>query len=136
MPRILASANRVAYHGLPKYTFARHGGNNSAWTTDHRLLDAETLVEYLRVFNDRAEWLSKRFPDNAAYWRYFNWSFRISMVEKVARLNLTDCAAIAAELRQELVKCRNEFLASPHILDFEKEWMEAYVSDVIRKGLR
>jgi glycosyltransferase involved in cell wall biosynthesis len=128
MPRILASANRAAYHGLPKYTFARHDGNNSAWTTDHRLLDAETLAEYLHVYRTRTEWLCERFPDSADTWRYFEWSFWISMVEKVARLNLADCAAVTAELRKELVKCRNEFLASPHILDFEKEWMEAYVS--------
>jgi glycosyltransferase involved in cell wall biosynthesis len=128
MPRILADANRVAYHGLPKYTFERHGGNLTAWTNDHRLLNAATLTEYLQVYRARTELLCGRFPGSAGTWRYFEWSFHISMVEKVARLNLTDCAAIAAELRQELAKCRNEFLASPHILDFEKDWMELYVS--------
>jgi glycosyltransferase involved in cell wall biosynthesis len=130
MPRILAGANRIAYHGLPKYTFERHGGNNSAWTTDQRLLNAETLAEYLQVYRVRTEWLCERFPGSADTWRYFEWSFRISMVEKVARLKLTDCAAIAAELRRELAKCRGDFLASPHILGFEKDWMELYVSEL------
>jgi glycosyltransferase involved in cell wall biosynthesis len=127
MPRILASANRVAYYGLPKYTFARHGGNNSAWTTDHSLLDAETLAEYLRVFNDRAEWLSKRFPDNAAYWWYFNWSFQISMVQKISIHALADCYSQRDELVHELRKNRDKFVNCPWILDFEKEWMVQYV---------
>jgi glycosyltransferase involved in cell wall biosynthesis len=127
MPRILARANRVAYHGLPKYTFARHGSNNSAWTTDHRLLDAETLDEYLRVYSERTNWLSERFPNNAAYWRYFNLSFQISMVEKVTRIGLVDCYTLRDGLVAELRKHRNEFMNCPWILDFEKEWMERYV---------
>jgi glycosyltransferase involved in cell wall biosynthesis len=127
MPRILAIADRVAYHGLPKYTFYRHPGNNSAWTTDHSLLDAATFGEYLRVYRERTEYLCGRFPDSAPAWRYFEWSFWISMVEKTSRLELTDCAAIADRLRRELAAVRDEFLGSRYILDFEKKWMGEYV---------
>jgi glycosyltransferase involved in cell wall biosynthesis len=126
MPRILANANRIAYHGLPKYTFERHEGNHSAWTSHHSLLDAATLEEYLRVYRERTEWLCERFPDSAAAWRYFEWSFWISMVEKIKRLNLTDCAAIAARLKRGLAECREVFLNSGYILDFERGWMGKY----------
>lgn len=130
MPQILASANRVIYHGLPKYAFYRHEGNNSAWTTNHSLLDAETLGEYLQVYRSRTEWLSERFPDSAATWRYFEWSFQISMLEKVTRLGLVDCKPIAEGLKLGLAAHGTEFLNSPHALDFEKEWLRQYVRNV------
>jgi len=127
MYKLLASARKVAYHGLPKYTFYRHPGNNSAWTTDHALLTPDTLDEYLGAYRTRTAWLSEKFPDSAPAWRYFEWSFMISMVEKVERLGLTACAAQREAMRRELRTHREEFLACPEILDFEKEWMETYV---------
>jgi glycosyltransferase involved in cell wall biosynthesis len=127
MPQMLANANRVAYHGLSKYTFYRHGGNNSAWTTNHSLLDAETLNEYLRVYLERTEWLTVRFPDSAWLWRYFEWSFQISMLEKIFRLELTDCKPIAEVLKRGLAAHSVEFVSCPYILDFEKEWVRKYV---------
>jgi hypothetical protein len=129
MPKILASANRAAYHGLPKYTFYRHGGNNSAWTTNHSLLDADTLTEYLRVYRERTVWLCARFPGGAPAWRYFEWSFWVSMVEKVARLDLADCRALAEELRWRLADCREAFAGGEYILDFEKEWLARYAPE-------
>lgn len=128
MYRLLAEAGRgVAYHGLPKYTFYRHEGNNSAWTTHHELLDAATLDEYLHAYRVRTEWLSEKFPSSAAAFRYFEWSFMISMVEKVNRLKLKGCEKQLAAMTKELTEHREEFLACPEILDFEKEWMEVYL---------
>ena len=125
--RLFARAGTVAYHGLPKYHVLRHGGNNSAWTTDHRLLTPETLEEYLTAYRVRTNWLSGLFPDRAATWRYFEWSFMISMVEKITRLELTDCAAIRERLAAALRADREESLSCPEILDFEREWVEKYV---------
>ena len=127
--RLFARAGTVAYHGLPKYLVLRHGGNNSAWTTDHRLLTPETLEEYLTAYRVRTNWLSGLFPDRAATWRYFEWSFMISMVEKITRLELTDCAAIRERLAAALRADREEFLSCPEILDFEREWVERYVEN-------
>jgi glycosyltransferase involved in cell wall biosynthesis len=127
MPRLLAFARRVAYHGLPKYSFHRHPGNNSAWTTAHELLDADALSEYLRAYRMRTAWLSERFPGSAASWRYFEWSFMISMVEKITRFGLGDCGTQMEIMKRELTRHRDEFLNTARILDFEKKWMEEYV---------
>lgn len=127
MYRLLAEAKGVAYHGLPKYTFYRHENNNSAWTTNHSLLNAETLDEYLYAYRTRTEWLSKRFPNSAAAFCYFEWSFMISMVEKVHRLNLQGCERQLEYMERELKEHREEFLNAPEILEFEKEWMEQYI---------
>lgn len=127
MYKLLAGAKQVAYHGLPKYTFYRHEGNNSAWTTHHELLTPETLREYLGAYRTRTEWLSGLFPDRAATWRYFEWSFMISMVEKVTRLELADCYGLRDKLREALRRNREAFLSCPEILEFEQKWMEEYV---------
>lgn len=127
MYKLLARAGRVAYHGLPKYTFYRHGGNNSAWTTDHRLLTPEILAEYRTAYRARTEWLCERFPKRAASWRYFEWSFLLSMVEKIARLKIAGCEGQLAQMAGELRRHRDEFLRSLEILEFEKEWMGKYI---------
>ncbi len=127
MYKVLANAQKVAYHGLPKYTFYRHEGNNSAWTTNHSLLDAKTLDEYLEAYRIRTEWLSERFPESSGAFRYFQWSFMISMVEKITRLKLKGCEKQLKYMVNELKKERENFLNCPEILDFEKEWIKLYV---------
>lgn len=127
MYKLLAEAKRVAYHGLPKYTFYRHENNNSAWTTNHNLLNAATLDEYLHAYRSRTIWLGERFPHCAATFQYFEWSFMISMLEKIERLHLQGCENQKKQISEELQVHRSEFLASPEIQDFEKEWVERYV---------
>jgi len=127
MYRLLALANRVAYHGLPKYTFYRHETNNSAWTTDHSRLNRETLDEYLHAYRERTEWLGGMFPNSAAAFRYFEWSFMISMVEKINRLKIPDCQGQLDGMVRELQKHSDEFMNGGFALDFEKGWMGQYV---------
>ncbi|MGE4271297.1 MAG: glycosyltransferase family 2 protein [Desulfitobacterium sp.] len=133
MHRMLAYACRVVYHGLPKYTFYRHPGNNSAWTTDHSLLTRETLKEYLRAYRERTEWLSGLFPASAPAFRFFEWSFMISMVEKLSRYGITESADLLDKMKTELWTHQVEFLSCAYIQSFEKEWMEKFI--VRRKQL-
>lgn len=126
MYKLLAEAKLVAYHGLPKYTFYRHPGNNSAWTTNHSLLTPETLEEYLSAYQTRTKWLSERFPTKAPTWRYFEWSFMISMVEKVNRLNISECRKQLELMSNELLEHRQDFLNAPEILEVEQKWMGQY----------
>ena len=132
MHRLLALANRVAYHGLPKYNFYRHPGNNSAWTTAHELLDADTLDEYLRAYRGRTVWLSERFPGSAGIWRYFEWSFMISMVEKVTRLALGGCVRQRGAMVRVLSENSEEFIRCALTQEFEKGWMRRYVAEAGR----
>ncbi len=127
MPRIIAGAKKIAYYGLSKYTFERHENNNSAWTTNHSLITPEILEEYLRVYRERTEWLCGVFPEKKCTWQYFEWSFMISMVEKVSRLELKECYGIRDALIKELSKHREEFLGCEEILEFEKKWSEMYL---------
>jgi len=127
MYKLLAKADKVAYHGLPKYTFHRHENNNSNWTTNHSLITAEILDEYLTAYRKRTIWLSERFPEEKATWQYFEWSFMISMVEKIHRLQVA-CEKKLAYMTDELSKNYYNFAKSPHVLDFEKKWLKMYIN--------
>ena len=127
MYKLLAQANRVAYHGLPKYTFYRHEGNNSSWTTHHEQLTPEILQEYLDAYRTRTEWLSKRFPNSADVFAYFEWSFMISMVEKIERYNLAACLQQKNYLVAYLTDIKALFWASPFPLAFEKKLFSKYI---------
>lgn len=127
MYRILAKADRIVYHGLPKYNIYRHTGNHSSWTTDHQQITPEILGEYLEVYRKRTDWLSKHFPERKPTFQYFEWSFMISMVEKISRLHLYSCKQMKDRMITELQQHRDAFLNAPEILDFEKEWVMRYI---------
>lgn len=127
MPRIIADAKVVAYWGQPYYLVTRHANNNSAWTTNHQLITPEILSEYLQVYRERTEWLEEQFPTHAHAWRYFEWSFMISMVDKISKNNLASCRKIAEVAKKELAYYYDEFYNSPHTQEFEREFMQKYI---------
>lgn len=130
MYKLLSRADKVAYHGLAKYTFVRHVGNNSFWTTNHEALTAETLREYLAAYAERTSYISNLYPNIAANCRYFEWSFMISMVEKIVRFHKEEnCETELKYMLDVLLENRQEFLNCPWILLFEKEWFEDYVKE-------
>jgi hypothetical protein len=127
MYKLLAKSRKIAYHGLPKYIFSRHGENNSGWTTDYSLLSSQSLSEYLNAYRDRTEWLSNYFPNSAALWRYYDWSFQISMVDKIMSHDIQGCEEHLKRMLTELRAHREEFYDSLWIQDFERDWVRRYV---------
>ena len=125
--KIFADVERVAYYGLPKYTFYRHGGNESSWTRNHKLLTASILDEYLAAYRERTVLLSEKFPNSAAAFRYFEWSFMISMIEKIYRLEIQGCEEKSKYMISVLKSNCEEFLNCPEIQDFEREWVKKYI---------
>lgn len=127
MHKIIANAKRIAYCGHLKYNIRRHDNNNSAWIKDNKLLDPKTLDEYLAAYHSRTEYLSGRFPNSAAAFRYFEWSFMLSMVEKINRLEIKGCERQLEQMLSVLIEHREEFLDRPEIQDFEREWIDKYI---------
>ncbi len=129
MPLILANVKKVVYNGRSQYDFYRHEHNNSEWTQNHKLITPEILTEYLNVYRERTDYLCMLYPYKSDEWKYFNWSFMISMVEKVSRYELEPCYAIREELTEILSKHYAEFTTCPWITDFEKDWMKTYIKE-------
>lgn len=126
--KYFASANRVAAHGVPKYCFWRHAGNNSAFTTNDLLLTPEQLEEYFDAFRERTEYLSGKLPEIADYAQYSEWSYMISMCNKIEKNGLENCSRQLAYVKDELIRHYDEFYYSPYIEEFEKEWMRKYLA--------
>ncbi|MBE5930972.1 MAG: glycosyltransferase family 2 protein [Lachnospiraceae bacterium] len=125
--KYFAIANKVAAHGVPKYCFWRHPGNNSAFTTNDLLLTPEQLDEYFDAFRERTEFLSTKLPKIADYAQYSEWSYMISMCNKISRNNLVACQKQLEFVKKELTEHYEEFYGSEYIEEFEKEFMRKYI---------
>lgn len=125
--KYFAEANQVVAHGIPKYCFWRHPGNNSAFTTNDLLLTSEQLEEYFEAFRERTEYLSEKLPAIADYAQYSEWSYMISMCNKIEENHLENCKEQLEFVRKELTAHYEEFISSPYIEEFEKEFMKKYI---------
>ena len=125
--KYMANANKVAAYGLPKYCFTRHENNNSSFTQNAGQWKAEQMEEYLAAFCERTEYISNKLPELKELVQYSEWSYMISMCDKIKTYVLTDCKEILKRLAEELWQNRKEFLTSPYIQEFEKAWMKDYI---------
>lgn len=117
----------VAAKGAPKYIVRRHAANNSAATLDFSRLTPEWLNEYLLAYWERTKYIGEKVPTLAPLALWSEWSYMISMVEKISRYAISNCSAQLEYMTSELRGNRNQFLSAEWTRDFEKEWMEAYI---------
>jgi len=125
--KYFANSARVAAHGLPKYTFRRHDGNNSSAATKHELLNPGQLKEYLAAFRERTEYISAVLPNLRPLARYSEWSYMISMIEKINRHQLKNCRGPLEFMRGEIKTNIDEFLNGGFVMDYEREWLERWL---------
>lgn len=125
--KYLLAGKKVVIHGLDKYYFTRHGSNISGFTSKAEKWDAQTMQDYLTAFHNRTEFIKQYAPDIYELALYSEWSFMISMVEKINRFHLTDCTELRIELSKVLKECKERFIGMPTIKEFEKEWIEKYI---------
>ncbi len=100
--KLLATCNRLAGKGEPKYSSRRHTNNNTHFMENFALLKRDVLEEYIEVYVERCEYLINLYPDEKEFWRYSVWSFYISMCEKIKRYQLQDCKDLYDEMMQHL----------------------------------
>ena len=125
--KYFASAKRVAAHGIPQYRVFRHGGNNSSFTTNDLLLTPDQLDEYFEAFRERTIYLSNKLPKIADYAQYSEWSYMISMCNKIEKNQLKQCSKQLEFVKSELMAHYDEFYNSPYIEEFEKEYLKRYI---------
>lgn len=126
--KLLAKANHIAVCSDKKYCFVRHGANISAFTTNDKLLTPEQLDEYFGAFRERTEYLSERLPEIADYALYSEWSYMISMCNKMESNHLFECRKQLEYVKKELTTYYEEFFYGKYIQDFEKKWMRKYIT--------
>ncbi|GHU41368.1 hypothetical protein FACS1894111_03550 [Clostridia bacterium] len=117
----------VAAKGEPKYIVRRHMANNSSATLDFSKLTPEWLSEYLTAYRKRTEYISVKFSSLAELVVWSEWSYMISMVEKINRFSLANCSSQLVDMTAELKYNRERFLSAEWTRDFEKEWIKEYI---------
>lgn len=127
--RLFSNANLVAAYGIPKYYALRHPGNNSDAATKHEMLNPTQLEEYLTAFHERTEYIHGVLPQLGNFALYSEWSYMISMVEKIHRFGLMNCDKPLEFMQNELLAHYQEFFSGPYIEGFEKDWMKQYITE-------
>lgn len=125
--KYLASARKVIAKGEPKYCVRRHENNNSAFTTNDSLITPNQLDEYIQAFKERTNYLINIYPELENFVRYSEWSFMISMCNKINTNGLVGCEKQLNYFMDELLKNYDAFYYSNYIQDFEKEYMIKYI---------
>ncbi len=88
--KAFANANRIVAKGTPLYHFRKHGGNMTGFIHSNNLTP-ELLEEYLLMYKKRTQYLSERVPEIIPRARYSEWSFMISMCDKIVTFGCEDC---------------------------------------------
>lgn len=124
--KLFARANRVAGHGIPKYCFYRHSGNNSGFTDDDKKLLPVQLEEYFTVYRERTAWLIEKLPSISEYVHYSEWSFLLSMYNKIVSNRLVNCREQREYCGAYLLEAGDRHTGSPWIKPFEFDYLKLY----------
>ena len=127
--KYLSEIRKGVITGSPKYCVVRHGGNISYFTSDSSRITPEQLSEYLQAFKERTRFISEKFPDLKEIVQYSEWSYMISMCNKVVENKLYSCRGLLDEMRKELKRNKSLFCSMKYIKEFEKTWIEMYLED-------
>lgn len=127
-------AQKVIAHGIPQYSFSRHSGNLTAFTTDFRLLTPEILREYLNAFRSRTVYLSERLPGIKDFIHYAEWCFMFDMCEKITQYNLDNCSEQLKFMHKTIMDDQALIEANPHVQTQQRKWLATLMRDV-RVGL-
>lgn len=125
--KYIAHAGIIAAHGVPKYTFRRHNGNNSNAATKHDLLNPIQLREYLETYRERTKYISRLFPQLYSLARYRELAYMVSMIEKINRFDLINCKEPLEYMTKEVRNHISEFLESGYCEEFERVWAQKYI---------
>lgn len=125
--KYLLASKVVVIHGLDKYYITRHSSNVSGFTSDASKWDEETIRGYLDAYHNRTVYIRENAPSIFHLALYSEWSFMISMINKIEAYNLDDCRELETNLIMELTSHKKEFLECAEIKDFEVEWVLTYI---------
>lgn len=125
--KYLLSGKVVVIHGLDYYYITRHAGNVSGFTSNPSGWDYHTMQDYLDAYHNRTEYIKINAPNIYDHALYSEWSFMISMVDKIERYNIVDCKDIEKKIKTVLKNNKKTIIKMQYTRSFEKEWLERYL---------
>lgn len=133
--KYLLSSKVVVIQGVDNYYITRHASNVSGFTSDASKWDAKTIQDYFDAYHNRTDYLRIHAPSLYEQALYSEWSFMISMVDKIESYGLSGCNGIERTFLTELEHHREDFLNMPYIQDIERSWINRYLGKEDRLSL-
>lgn len=125
--KLFVNSKKIATSVAKNYCAVRHEGNISAFTNNDKLLTPEQLEEYFEAFRERSEYIAMVNPKLRDYAKYTEWSYMISMCNKIESNKLLNCKKQLDYIKEELTRNYKIFYNSPYIQEFEKAWMNKWL---------
>lgn len=100
--RTMNNISQMTLTGEPMYFYYRHGDNISGLNTIEQITP-EKMHEHLLANRIRTEWLIEKMPEIKEFVEYSEYSFMISLYNRILSLKVVDCYPIAEQMRQTLV---------------------------------
>ena len=125
--KFMAAAEKVVAYGLPKYGFFRNTGNNSSFVlTDD--WTPERIEEYLRAYRERSLYISELFPELTALCKYSEWSFWLSLCDKIKKRRLEGCEEHLNSMLNNLQYDKAELVQSPWLNELDTSRVQSLLS--------
>lgn len=125
--KIFVKANAVVFKGTPLYTFVRHEGNMTSYNNTNNL-SPDLLNEYIQMYSERTKYLSEKVPAIKERAVYSQWSYMISMCDKIIKYGCIRCEKQYNYMKKTLKENYKEILKSPFTTEKEKELMKIYIN--------
>lgn len=125
--KVFAKAARVVAQGKPLYHFHRHGQNMTSFNhTNH--VSAPVLKEYLGAFKERTKYLSQEVPEASERVRYSEWSYMLSMYDKLNHLQNDEEYKALFDLMTRVIFANREELE-------ESKWITPREQNIVKRML-
>jgi len=124
--KVFANADKVVAQGVPLYYFRKHQNNMTSFTQTNKLTP-ELLNEYLSMYRNRTVYLSEKVPGITERARYSEWSYMISMCDKIKRYDCRDCMEIYDYMVRTLRQNYEELISCRFTTDREKELIKTHL---------
>ena len=125
--KYFANARKVIVHGIPNYHIRRHEKNNSSFTSDFSKLTQVLLKEYLGLYRERTNYLIDKFPGHEEYFKYTEFSFKLSMCDKIIENSLSDCGKELERMLMDLRENKDELIKSMYLKEEEREKLKKLI---------
>lgn len=121
--RVINRIEKMTVTGKPMYYFYRHNKNLSGLNTKDQIT-IEKMNEHLLANRIRTEYLTKRMPEISNFALYSEYSFMISLTDRIRKLSVEECFRIADQMAETLRKNTEWLMACGYLKPQEIEIME------------
>ncbi|KAB3539664.1 glycosyltransferase family 2 protein [Alkaliphilus pronyensis] len=118
--KVFARARKVVVKGKPLYFFRKHSNNMTSFIQSNQITP-DLLNEYLTMYKQRTLYLTERVPGIKHRAKYSEWSYMLSMCNKINQYHCKGCGDIYKDMLKQLSDHYEEIIHSPFTTLKEKE---------------